>query len=161
MRNVSTAMLAAALFCAPVALLSTQASARAGASASHASGGGHGSFSAHAGSAHVRTVTGGGARFIAGAGGANVFTRAGVPTRAAYIKHIPPKFVARVDRHTRHVRGRGGYYGYATGLGVPLVSYGYFTEVGNGCRWLRARYEATGLRKWRLRYQACVAGDDD
>ena len=117
------------------------------------SGGGHvaggASFAAHAG--------GGGVSFAARAGGVR-FVGAPAPVRVAAFTR--GHFVGVGDRdHGRHRRVYAGYGGYGY-YDVPFVSYGYFSSYDR-CGKLRALYKETGLKKWRLRYEACRDGDDD
>jgi hypothetical protein len=117
-------------------------------------GGGRGgaSFSASAG--------GGGARFAASAAGFGVSARAvSSASRVAFSAGSAraSQFVATRPTvvHRRH-RGHGAYF-----VGYAPITYGFVTQRYDHCRWLRVRYEDTGLRKWRLRYEACRDGDDD
>jgi hypothetical protein len=71
------------------------------------------------------------------------------------------RFVTHVDRAVHHHR-RGHSRGYFASVGAPLLlDYDDYSTSYVQCGWLRARYEATGLRKWYRRYEACLAGDDD
>ena len=117
------------------------------------SGGGHASFAASAGGARVAARASGGnaAHFRASAAGFSFAAGARAPQR----------FSAGVHTGRVHRRSYGGYYGYAAAIGIPLVSYAYVANTYRSCAWLKERYEDTGLRKWRLRYEACVDGDDD
>ena len=143
-----------------------QASGRGGGGGGH-SAGGHGgggaSFAAHTGGGGAGfSARAGGARFIASAGPARV----GVVNRANFVRRDRD---GDGRRHRRgYYAGFGGYGVYAAGYGgygvydydVPVVGYGYFNSYDR-CRSLRARYKETGLRKWRIRYEACRNGDDD
>jgi hypothetical protein len=109
-------------------------------------------------------------------GGGHVSFAARAPSAASF-RASAPRFVAaapqrfsaprvyagapvRAHDH-RRFRGYGPGYGYVAAIGVPLVSYAYYNTTYRSCAWLKARYEDTGLRKWRLRYEACLDGDDD
>ena len=171
MKSISKAFGLAAVVTALVMTSAVQASGRGGGGGGH-SGGGHvgggASFAAHAGGGGAAfSARSGGARFIASAGPARV----GAVNRANFVRRDRDR-----DGDGRHHRrgyyaGYGGYAVYAAGYGgyggyggydydVPVVGYGYFNSYDR-CRSLRARYKETGLRKWRIRYEACRNGDDD
>ena len=149
-----------------------------GADARPGHSGGGVSFGTRSGGAAFSANAGGG-RFAASAGGGSFSARAAAPAQrsaaVASFRAVAPAgiirsagfragqsrehFVRFSGEHRRHNYFRG--YGYVAAFGsVPLVSYGYASSY-NSCRWLKARYEDTGLRKWRLRYEDCLAGDDN
>ncbi len=132
-----------------------------GRSAGGHSGGGHASFAPRSGSAHVsaRASGGGVSHFSASAAGFNFSARAG--SGSPFVGVAPHRFIAHAGSGRVHHRHPGRSYGYVAAIGVPLVSYGYVANSYRHCAWLKARYEETGLRKWRLRYEACRDGDDD
>jgi hypothetical protein len=110
----------------------------------------------------------GGARASFHGGGGGVRFSAPARQAAAFVGGAPRQAhgVVSGGHHVHHGRrghrhGGGGYYGYYG----SSYAYGYATFISgrsyNSCGWLKARYEDTGLRKWRIRYQECLAGDDD
>jgi hypothetical protein len=142
---------------AAVGLILVSAGSEVSARQSHGGGGGGrsggASFSAHSG--------GGGARFAASAAGFSVGARAAhiSAPRASFSAgntsaHVNRFVGARPVAHRRHRHG-------AFFVGFAPSAYGYVTRSYDHCAWLRVRYEETGLRKWRLRYEACRDGDDD
>ena len=165
-----TALAAVLLFGLCSALL-TEATARqshgggARAAGGH-NGGGHASFTARSGAAHAAAHISSGAavRFIASAAQSGYRARGG--TGPAFAGVAPQRFNAHsFNTHTGmnhvHYRHHRRSYGYVAAIGIPLVSYGYVTNAYRPCAWLKARYEETGLRKWRLRYETCRDGDDN
>ncbi len=165
------AALAATLLFGLCGALLTEAAARqshgggARAAGGH-NGGGRASFTARPGAAHAaaHTSSGTAVRFIASAAPAGFTTRAG--TGPAFAAAATQRFnVHSFNTHTRtnqvHYRHHRRSYGYVAAIGIPLVSYGYVTNTYRQCAWLKARYEETGLRKWRLRYETCRDGDDN
>ena len=167
MRRKLAAIAAMALISglATVALVN-DASARGG-------GGGHGGGGARASSGGGGSFSGGRASFSGGGfkGGA-AFSGGGGSARIASGPRFQANFVGVRPAHVagyvnsgrgfhngkrghRHNGGYSGYYGYGYGYTTFVSGYAY-----NSCGWLRARYEDTGLRTWRLRYQACINGDD-
>lgn len=125
------------------------------------SGGGHASFAASAGGARVaaRATGGNAAHFRASAAGFSFSAGAHAPSRISVnTAHFKSGHIK--TGHVRH-RSHGRYYGYVAALGIPLVSYAYVSNSYRSCAWLKERFEDTGLRKWRVRYEACVDGDDD
>ncbi len=119
----------------------------------------------------------GGAAFSGGGGSARISSGSRstvnfVGTRQAYVgNHVNVRRASVGHANFGHVnagrrfhdgrrghRHHGGYYGtYGDNYGYTTFISGYASR----CGWLRARYEDTGLRSWRQRYQACLDGDED
>ena len=128
--------------------------------------------------ASARQFAGGGAAFGV-RGGAGGFAGHASGARAPFaVRAMPGNFAMRtvapvfrpvasfgVKAHSGGgavFRRRGHHRGFdnaAAFIGVPLVGYGYVSSY-NQCGWLWSRYEETGLRRWRLSYEACVDGGD-
>jgi hypothetical protein len=172
-RKLAAAVAMALLFGFGDAML-TEATARqshsgGGRAAAHSGGGhgggGHASFAARSGGAQLAARAnnysggGGAARFSASAAGFSFSARAG--SAPAFVGVAPQRFSAHAGTGRVHHRHHGRGYGYVAAIGIPLVSYGYVSSSYHHCAWLKARYEDTGLRKWRQRYEACRDGDED
>ncbi len=153
-RHMAAVAMAAVLGLA-TAMLPGAANARAG-GGGHA-GGARASFGGGNFSGGARaSFSGGGVRYSAPARSTVAFASVS-PRRQSH------SFVSggQSAHHGRRGRRGSSYYGiygatYAYGYGAFVSGRSY-----NSCGWLKARYEATGLRKWRIRYHDCLNGDDD
>ena len=172
MFNVKTSFLGLAAIAFAALVSVHDASARQGHGGGSGFGGGASMSGARGGfaggSAHpARATFHSDSRFAATGTGFNPGARAVLPAfrpAVAYVVHVPAsaRRVVSGDRKGlhKHVHARR----FATGfVGAPLIGYGYvasYNSAYNRCRWLKARYEDTGLRKWRLAYEACLEDDD-